>query len=362
MKAAVCYGEGQPLVVEEVTCPSPGEGEVKVRVGACAICQSDLHYLSGAWPGKPFPAVCGHEVAGTVVAAGRAVESAREGDRVIVSLIRDCGTCRYCASGHPYLCETLLPIDSGERFRDPQGQRVYQGLRVGGFADHVVVHQSQLAAIPDDMPFDQASLLACGVLTGYGAVANAARMRPGASVAVIGIGGVGINCLQAAAIGRAETLIAIDRVPEKFALARKLGATHTLDPKDTAVVEAVLELTGGFGVDYVFVAAGSGAAIEQGAEILSKLGCMVVAALPPAGVSAQIEPRFLVNKNQTFMGSKMGSARLTVDVPKLLEHYREGRLELAALIGGHYPLAGINDAMATAGRGAAARNVITFDH
>ena len=361
MKAAVCYGEGQPLAVEEVTCASPAEGEVKVQVGACAICQSDLHFLSGAWPGKSFPAICGHEVAGTVVAAGKSVAAAREGDRVIVSLIRDCGTCRYCAAGHPYLCETTLALDTEERFRNGAGQRVYQGLRVGGFAEQVLVHQSQLVAIPDDMPLDQASLLACGVLTGYGAVVNAAKMPPGVSAAVIGIGGVGMNCLQAAAIGRAETLIAIDVVPEKFALARDLGATHCLNPKEGSVSEAVMEITRGLGVDYVFVAAGSAAAIEQGAEILSKMGCMVLAALPPAGVTAKIQPRFVVNKSQTIMGTKMGSARLPIDVPKLLEHYRAGHLKLAELIAGHYPLTSINDAIATAGQGEAARNVIMFD-
>ncbi len=371
MKAAVSYGAGQPLVVEEVTVASPGEGEVAVQVGACAICQSDLHYLSGAWPGKPFPVICGHEVAGTVTDVGKSVESVREGDRVIASLIRNLGTCDpciaehpshgYCRAGHPYLCETSLPLDREERFTNPGGARVHQGLKVGGFAEHVLVHPSQLAVIPSDMPLEEASLLACGVLTGYGAVFNSAKMRPGGSVVVIGIGGVGINCLQAAAIGNAETVIAVDVVPEKFALARELGATHTLNAKETSVTEAVMEITGGFGVDYAFVAAGSGAAIEQGAEVLAKLGCMVVAALPPAGVTAQVQPRFLVNKNQAILGTKMGSAQLSHDIPILIDHYRAGRLKLGALIADRYPLDRINDAIESAGQGAAARNIIEFN-
>ena len=370
MKAAVSYGAGQPLAVEDVVMTGPARGEVVVQVGACAICQSDLHYLSGAWPGKPFPVVCGHEVAGTVVAVGRSVAGVREDDRVIVSLIRNLGTCDpclaghpshgYCRAGHPYLCEATLPLDREERFANGDGARVHQGLKVGGFAEQVLVHPSQLATIPADMPLDEASLLACGVLTGYGAVFNSAKMRPGATVAVIGIGGVGINCLQAAVIGNAETVIAIDVVPEKFVLAQVLGATHTLNAKETSVTEAVMEITGGFGVDYAFVAAGSGAAIEQGAEILAKLGCLVVAALPPAGVTAQIQPRFLVNKNQSMLGTKMGSARLSHDIPVLIGHYRAGRLKLGALIAERYPLDRINDAIESAGQGAAARNVIEF--
>ena len=362
MKAAVCYDEGAELVVEDISYMSPGAGEVVVRVGACAICQSDLHYLSGAWPGMNFPAICGHEVAGTVIAVGEGVRAIMEGARVIVSLIRDCGTCKYCQAGHPYLCRTAMPLDRESRFHNTSGERIYQGLRVGGFAEQVLVHQSQLVEIPVDMPFDQASLLACGVLTGYGAVVNAANIQPGASVAVIGIGGVGINCLQAAAITEAGPLIAIDVVPEKFHLARRLGASHTLNPNEVDPVEAVMEITAGFGADYVFVAAGSGVAMEQGAAMLSALGCMVIAALPPAGESAAVQPRLLVNKNQTIIGTKMGSARLSVDIPKLLAHYATGKLKLAELIAGRHELSEINHAIASAGRGEAARNVIVFDN
>lgn len=370
MKAAVSYGAGRPLEVEEVSVASPAEGEVLVEVGACAICQSDLHYLSGAWPGKPFPAICGHEVAGTVIAAGKSVDGVAEGDRVVASLIRDLGTCDpcraghprrgYCRAGHPYLCETSIPLDREERFRNPAGERVHQGLKVGGFAERILIHHSQLARVPQDMPLEHASLLACGVLTGYGAVFNTARMPPGATVAVVGIGGVGINCLQAAAIGEAETLIAIDLAPQKFELARRLGASHALDASDQGVKDAVLEITEGFGVDYAFVAAGAGPAIELGAEILGKLGCLVVAALPPAGVSARMHPRLLVNRNQSVLGTKMGSARLSRDIPILVEHYRAGRLALGELIAGRYPLSAINEAIESAGQGAAARNVIDF--
>ena len=361
MRAAVSYGAGEPLVVEEIDISPPHEGEVLVQVGACAICQSDLHYLSGAWPTEAFPMICGHEVAGTVAERGAGVTALREGDRVVVSLVRDCGRCRYCKAGHPYLCEGRLPIDAETRFRNRAGRRIHQGLRTGGFAEQVLVHHSQAAAIPDDMPLEHAGLLACGVLTGFGAVVNAARMEPGRTAAVIGIGGVGINCVQGAAIAGARTLIAIDVEPAKFTLARTLGATHTLNPKDGGVAEAVAGITEGAGVDYVFVAAGNAEAIELGGDVLAKLGCMVVASMPPSGVTVPLKPDSLVSRNQTFIGTKMGSARLPKDVPRLVELYREGRLELAELIADRYPLEAINQALDTAGQGAAARNVIVFD-
>ena len=361
MRAAVSYGAGEPLVVEEIDVSPPHEGEVLVQVGACAICQSDLHYLSGAWPTEAFPMICGHEVAGTVAARGAGVTALREGDRVIVSLVRDCGRCRYCKAGHPYLCEGRLPIDAETRFRNRAGRRIHQGLRTGGFAEQVLVHHSQTAIIPDDVPLEQAGLLACGVLTGFGAVVNAARMEPGRTAAVIGIGGVGINCVQGAAIAGARTLIAIDTEPSKFALALALGATDVLNPKDGGIVEAVAEITGGVGVDHVFVAAGSAEAVELGGDVLAKLGCMVVASMPPSGVTVSLKPDSLVGKNQTFIGTKMGSGRLSRDVPRLIGLYQEGRLKLAELIADRYPLAEINRALDTAGRGAAARNVIVFD-
>lgn len=361
MKAAVSYGAGEALVVEEIDVSPPGEGEVLVQVGACAICQSDLHSLSGAWPSETFPMICGHEVAGTVAERGAGVVTLREGDRVVVSLVRDCRQCRYCKTGHPYLCEGRLPIDSETRFRNRGGLRIHQGLRTGGFAEQVLVHHSQTVVIPDDMPLEHAGLLACGVLTGFGAVVNAARMEPGRTAAVVGVGGVGINCVQGAAIAGARTLMAIDVEPAKFALAQALGATHALNPKDGGVAEAVAEITGGAGVDYVFVAAGSAEAIELGGELLARLGCMVVASMPPAGVTAPLKPDDLVSKNQTFIGTKMGAARLPKDVPRLIELYREGRLKLAELIADRYPLEKINRALDTAGQGAAARNVIVFE-
>ena len=361
MRAAVSYGAGEPLVVEEIDVSPPGAGEVLVQVGACAVCQSDLHYLSGAWPTEAFPMICGHEVAGTVAERGAGVTALREGDRVVVSLVRDCGRCRYCKAGHPYLCEGAFPIDSETRFRNRAGRRIHQGLCTGGFAEQVLVHHSQTAAIPGDVPMDQAGLLACGVLTGFGAVVNAARMEPGRTAAVIGIGGVGINCVQSAAIAGARTLIAIDVEPSKFALALALGATHVLNPKDGGIVEAVAEITGGVGVDHVFVAAGSAEAVELGGDVLAKLGCMVVASMPPSGMAVSLKPDNLVGKNQTFIGTKMGSVRLSRDVPRLIGLYREGRLKLAELIADRYPLAEINRALDTAGRGAAARNVIVFD-
>lgn len=359
MKAAVCYEFGKPLVIEEIEIDPPRTGEVKVKLASCAICYSDIHYMEGAWGGT-LPAVYGHEAAGIVEEAGPGVNQAKPGDRVVVSLLRSCGRCFFCAQGNPNMCETVFPLDRERRLRGKNGQAIFQGLRTGAFAEYVVVEQSQVVPITDEIPFDCAALLSCGVITGLGAVVNTARVPTGSSVVVIGTGGVGLNSVQGAALAGAQPIMAIDISAAKLETARTFGATHSVNPKQEDAGEAVRALTQGRGADYVFVTVGSAAAIEQGLGLLRRAGTLVVVGMPASGIKAEIEAVEFANNSQRMLGSKMGSARLNVDIPKLVALYRQGRLKLDQLITARYPLDDINLAIAESKRGEALRNMIVF--
>ncbi len=359
MKAAVCYEFGKPLVVEEIEIDPPRTGEVKVKLASCAICYSDIHYMEGAWGGT-LPAVYGHEAAGIVEEAGPGVSQAKPGDRVVVSLLRSCGRCFFCAQGDPNLCETVFPLDRERRLRGKDGQAIFQGLRTGAFAEYAVVEQSQVVPITDEIPFDCAALLSCGVITGLGAVVNTAQVPMGSSVVVIGTGGVGLNSVQGAALAGAQPIVAIDISNAKLETARTFGATHGVNPKQEDSEAAVRALTQGRGADYVFVTVGSAEAIEQGLGLLRRAGTLVVVGMPASGIKAEIEAVTFANNSQRMLGSKMGSARLNVDIPKLVALYRQGRLKLDQLITARYPLEDINLAIAESKRGEALRNVIVF--
>lgn len=359
MKAAVCRAFGEPLVVEEVTLSPPGPGEIRVRLGACAICHSDIHYAEGAWGGQ-LPAVYGHEAAGEVVAAGEGVIGFAPGDRVVVTLIRSCGECAFCAEGNEVFCERAFSLDARDVIHDHAGHGLHQAMRTGAFAEEVVVHASQAVVIPPDMPYDVASLIACGVLTGFGAVTNTAGVRRGESVAVIGTGGVGINTLQAARHVGASPVIAIDLSEDKLAAAPGFGATHTVNPARRDAQAAVLELTRDRGVHYAFVTVGAKKAIEQAAGLVRKGGAIVIVGMPASGVMAEYDPSTLAAYGIRIVGSKMGSARIARDIPMLVDLYRRGELLLDPLISGRYALGDINEAIASVNRGEALRNVIVF--
>lgn len=360
MKAAVCHAFGEPLRIEEVRLAEPGAGEVLVDVKACAICHSDIFFAEGAWGGG-LPAVYGHEAAGIVAKAGKGVTSVRPGDHVVVTLIRSCGHCYYCGQGSSVLCEEVFPLDQKSPISGPNGESYVQSMRTGAFAEKILVHESQMVTIPKDVPFDVASLLACGVITGYGAVTNTAKIRPGQHVAVVGCGGVGLNSIQAAAIAGAATVIAIDLSAEKLAAAREFGATDTIDPRSQDASEAVKSLTGGRGVDFVFVTVGAKAALDRAFDYITKNGSVVVVGMPPSGIFAEYDPATLAAWNQKIIGSKMGETRVATDIPALVELYRAGRLKLDELITGRYPLERINEAIAAVNAGKALRNVIVFD-
>ncbi len=359
MKAAVCYEFGEPLVVEEIEIASPQAGEVKVKLAACAICHSDILYMDGAWGGV-LPAVYGHEAAGVVEELGPGVKGVDSGDHVVVTLIRSCGCCHYCSRGQPVMCETTFHLDEAGPLRSKDGEAIHQGLRTGAFAEHVVVDASQVVRIPKDLPFDSASLLACGVITELGAVVNTAEVRPGSDVAVIGTGGVGLNSVQGAALSGAKTVIAIDLSDDKLIASKGFGAIHTVNPVRVDTKDAVRALTQGRGADYVFVTVGAKAAIEQGFGLLCRGGTLVIVGMPASGVTTAFVLATLANESQRVLGSKMGSTRLQVDVPKLVDLYQQGRLKLDELISGRYPLQEINEAVASVKRGEALRNVIMF--
>jgi S-(hydroxymethyl)glutathione dehydrogenase/alcohol dehydrogenase len=361
MKAAVCRAFGQALTIEEVDLAPPGPGEVRVKVAACAICHSDILYADGAWGGA-LPAVYGHEAAGIVEEVGTGVTHLRPGDHAVVTLIRFCGHCPACSRGAQVRCETSFPLDA----RSPltvrgTGERLVHGLRTGAFAEQVVVEASQAVAIPRDVPLDRAALLACGVLTGAGAVINTAGVRPGECAVVIGTGGVGLNAVQGAVLAGAAPIIALDISAAKREAALRFGATRAANPATDDVPAIIRAQNGGRLADWVFVTVGAKSAMEQATQLIGRGGTVVVVGMPASGVTATYDPGWLAADEQRIIGSKMGSARIRVDIPYLVAAYQQGRLKLDELISGRYPLARINEAIESVKRGEALRNVIVFD-
>jgi S-(hydroxymethyl)glutathione dehydrogenase / alcohol dehydrogenase len=288
---------------------------------------------------------------------GQGVRGLAPGDRVLVTLIRSCGACPACARAAPTSCHEAYAARPSP-LADASGAAVTQGMNTAAFAEAVVVDAGQCVRLPDDLPFDEAALIACGVVTGVGAVLNTARVRVGDSVAVIGAGGVGLNAIQGAALAGATPIVALDVAEEKLAAARDFGATHAL-PAGPDAAAAVRALTGGAGVDHAFVTVGSGAAIEAVPALLAPGGQAVIVGMPPTGTTVPYDPVTLAALNQRILGSRMGETVLARDVPRLIEHWRGGRLKLAPLISARFPLERINEAIAAAP--SARRAVIVFD-
>ena len=361
MKAAVCYEFGKPLTVEEVTIDPPQVDEVKVRIAATAICHSDIHFLRGDWGGET-PVIAGHEAAGVVEEVHPSVTNVKPGDHVVVSLLRSCGDCFYCTTGAPHICEDEYVLDSQSRLHNAQGEPIGHGIRTAAFAEYTVVHQSQVVPLPQDIPLDSASLLACGVITGLGAVVNTAGVRPNDSVAVIGCGGVGLNSVQGALLSGANPIIALDLLDNKLAAAHEFGATHSINvTTDLDVESSVRSITAGRGATYVFVTVGSPDAVRLAYDLIRREGTVVVVGIPEAEASITLPvARFVSGGPRRVIGSFMGSTRLSVDVPQLIDLYKADRLKLDELISARYPLARINEAIADVEQGNALRNVIVF--
>ncbi len=359
IKAAVCRAFGEPLVIEDVLIAPPGMGEVEVTLEAVAICHSDISFAGGAWGGF-LPAVYGHEAAGIITALGDGTGDFSLGDPVVVTLIRACGTCPSCAGGKPTICETPYDTVKGP-LRTADGGPLEQAMACGAFAEKVVVSHRQIVKIPQTMPKDVASLLSCGVITGVGAAVNAAALRPGQDVVVIGAGGVGLNAIQGARIAGARRIVAVDMTEDKLEIAKEFGATHgvlaTLDEPWKAAYKAL----GGRGADAVLITVGAIPAYDQAPRYLGRGGKAVMIGMPHSGAQASYEPVILAAVAQGLIGSKMGDVVIQRDIPWMIDLYEQGRLKLDELISGRWSLDQINAAIEDTKTGAAKRNVIMFD-
>jgi S-(hydroxymethyl)glutathione dehydrogenase / alcohol dehydrogenase len=357
MRAAVLYEVNKPLVVEDVDLDSPGPGEVKVRLGATAICHSDLHFFDGDVPFRGA-GIAGHECAGIVEEVGEGVLSVKPGDHVVMAPITGgCGRCLNCMLGLRNLCQGVPR--SGPHHHNKRGEPLLPlAGPVGGMAEATVVHETQTAKVPDDLPMQVACLLGCGVLTGFGAVVNRAQVKPFQSVAVIGVGGVGLNAIQGAAFSGAHPVVAVDLLDNKLEAARKFGATHTVNASRSDAVQGVKDATGGRGVDYSFIMAASPKAVRQAFEMLGPRGTAVMVQVT-AGDMSDFAPREFIGE-RSFTGSMLGSTRLQLDVPRYVDIYRAGRLKLDELVSECFSLDQINEAVASSKSGNALRNVIVF--
>lgn len=360
MKAAVLHQFGEPLVVQDVEIGAPGANEVLLRTAAVGLCHSDLHYMEGMRP-FPLPGVLGHEVSGVVSAVGPGVTDLRVGDHVVGALSVFCGCCKQCLGGRFALCmdtDVKQPPGKAKRLAHA-GQPVSQVFNLSGFAEEMLVHRNALVKIRDDMPLDLACLLGCAVITGTGAVFRTAQVRAGASVAVIGCGGVGLAAVNGASIAGAGQIIAVDMAPGKLELAKRFGATHTVDARDGDVVARVQELSGG-GVEFSFECIGLPATFEQSFRMLQPGGISTVVGLFAPGVRAGMEGwEFFLEKQ--VRGSALGSARIREDIPKLVELFMQGRLNLQDLVSQRIRLEDINAGFAAMKTGEVARSVIVFD-
>lgn len=357
IKAAVCHAFGEPFVIEDIEIRAPIDGEVEVTLAACAICHSDISYAMGIWGGS-LPAVYGHEAAGTVTAAGPNAKGVVIGDKVVVTLIRSCGTCPSCASARPTNCEEPYDGDHGP-IKTANGGKLHQAMACGGFAEKVVVDASQVVILPDGISMEAASLLACGVITGIGAVVNAAKVRPGQDVVVIGAGGVGLNAIQGAKIAGARRIIAVDMEPSKLDVAREFGATDgVLASTDQPWRQAKALM--GRGADAVLVTVGVAAVYDQAPRYLAKGGNVVMVGMPASGAFSSYEAANFAASGQGMIGSKMGDVVIKRDIPWMVDLYAQGRLKLDELISGTWTLDQINEAIADTKTGAAKRNVIVF--
>jgi Zn-dependent alcohol dehydrogenase len=363
-RAVVCRELNKPVVVESITVDPPQRGEVMLKLGACGVCHSDLSATNGTIP-LPPPLVLGHEAAGEVVALGEGVTGLAVGDHVVSSFIYMCGKCRFCSMGRPVLCIeqgkalTTLP-DGTLRTKDAQGQPLNIFSGCGVMAEYATLHVDNVVKIDSKIPFDRAALVGCAVTTGVGAVFNTARVVPGASVAVFGCGGVGLNVIQGAAIAGAVRIVAIDAVQSKLELAKKFGATDTLLAKPGEdLTKPLKKLTGG-GADYAFECVGSGELAGAAYKAIGRGGVAVVVGVAKPGDSTSIRTMTLPFEEKTLTGSYFGSCVPRIDFPRMLGLYMQGKLKLDELITRRYSIDEAPQAFADLESGKNARGVIVF--
>jgi len=364
-RAAVLWQTGAPVEILEVDLAPPKENELLVRIAACGVCASDLHVVDGDLP-EPLPLVLGHEAAGVVVETGPGIEQLEAGDHVVLALVPSCGACRPCREGRRNFCRLAGQMSATGTLADGtsrislNGTQLHHFNAVSSFAEHAVVPVSTAVRIRRDVPLEVAALCGCAVITGYGAVVRTAQVEPGASVAVWGCGGVGLNVIQGACLAGAARIVAVDTRAEKLELARKLGATETVQAgADVDSAAAVRDLTGG-GVDYAFEAIGLEPAIQAAWAAVRPGGTAVVLGLMPKGSTLTIDAWGFINE-KTIKGSFVGSAQIDVDIPRLLDYYADGNLKLDELVSRRLTLNELPDAFDRLRAGDVCRQLVVFD-
>ncbi|MGE4651701.1 MAG: S-(hydroxymethyl)glutathione dehydrogenase/class III alcohol dehydrogenase [Myxococcota bacterium] len=366
IKAAVAFEAAKPLVIEEIDLEGPKRGEVLVELVATGVCHTDAYTLSGRDPEGLFPAVLGHEGAGVVVEVGEGVTSVAPGDHVIPLYTPECGHCKFCLSGKTNLCITLREkqgqglMPDGTSRLSHRGSPILHYMGTSTFATHCVLPEIALAKIRPDAPLDKVCLFGCAVTTGIGAVRNTAKAEPGSSIAVFGLGGVGLSVVQGAVMSGAERIIAVDTNPRKFELARQLGATDTLDPSSVAdPVEAILEISGG-GVDYSFECIGNVEVMAQALQVAHRgWGQSIIIGVAGSGQEIHARP-FLLVTGRSWRGTAFGGVKGRSELPGYVDQYMDGSIELDAFVSVTMPLEEINTAFDKMHEGEVIRSVILF--
>lgn len=361
MKAAVLIEAGKPLEIENLSISKPQAHEVLIRTAACGLCHSDLHFIEGTYP-HPLPAVPGHEAAGIVEAVGSEVTTVKVGDAVITCLSAFCGHCEFCVTGRMSLClggDTRRKPGSEPRLTRADGTVVNQMLNLSAYAEQMLVHEHACVRIDPDMPLDRASVIGCAVTTGAGTIFNACNVTPGETVAVIGCGGVGLATINAAKIAGAGRIIAADPIPEKRELAKKLGATDVVDALANDAAAQIVEISKG-GVDHAVEAVGRPASGELAVKSLRRGGTATILGMMPLQHSVGLSAMDLLS-GKKLQGAIMGGNRFPVDIPRLVDFYMRGQLDLDSIIAERIPLEQINGGFEKMKKGDSARSVIVFD-
>jgi len=361
VRAAVLHASPGPLAVEELTVDAPGPHEVLVRTAAAGLCHSDLHAIDGKLP-PATPTVLGHEAAGVVAEVGSDVTYVAPGDHVATCLSVFCGQCDFCLSGRPAMCESPgTERTAGDRPRlELGGSPCGAFAGIGGLAEELLVHERALVKILPEMPLDRAAVLGCAVTTGIGAVHHTARVEPGDTVAVIGCGGVGLNCVQGARLAGASRIVAVDTRASKLELARRFGATDVVDASAGDPVKEVRRLLPGGGVEHAFEAIGTKDTAEQAFKMLRRGGTATLIGIMAPGTTIELDG-FSFLAERKVQGSNMGSNRFRQDMTRYVDLYLQGRLHLDELISDRLGLDEVNDGFARLGEGAVARAVVVFD-
>jgi S-(hydroxymethyl)glutathione dehydrogenase / alcohol dehydrogenase len=361
MKAAVLAQAKSPLQIEDLQIANPGPHEVLIRTVACGLCHSDLHFIEGTYP-HAMPCVPGHEAAGIVEAVGSEVRMVKVGDAVVTCLSAFCGHCEFCVTGRMALClggDTRRRKEEGSRLLRPDGTAVAQMLNLSAYAEMMLVHEHACVAINPEMPLDRAAILGCAVTTGAGAIFNACKLTPGETVAVIGCGGVGLAAINAAKIAGAGRIIAADPIPEKRALAMKLGATDTVDALAEDAGAQIIDITKG-GVDHAIEAVGRVTSANLAVSILKRGGTATILGMMPLNEKVGLGAFDLLG-GKKLQGALMGLNHFPVDLPRLVDFYIRGLLDLDSIIAERIPLSAINEGFEKMKRGDSARSVIVFD-